>query len=77
MQSLTPLQRQRLIVGRTQAEVAKVGRCSQPAVGQYESGEAIPRPSKISDLAAAYRLTPEAFVDLIDATLRHAHKPAS
>lgn len=70
---LTPLERQRLIVGKTQAEVAHLARLSQPAIGRYETGEAKPRPSKIADYAAALRLDPAALVDLIDATLAHCH----
>lgn len=74
--TITPLHRQRLIVGRTQKQVAKLAGISQPSIGLYEAGEAIPRPSKIANLAAALGRTPDQLIDLIDATLRQTHQPS-
>jgi transcriptional regulator with XRE-family HTH domain len=71
-EALSPLHRHRLIVGLTQADIAMRARVSRAAVGQYEAGDNRPHPHRMADLAAAYRLSPAEFVDLLT-----GHHPCS
>lgn len=65
---ITPIQRRRMVIGKTQTDVAKDARMTKAAVSLIENGKRIPHPRRVRDLAFALQLQPEQLVDLIAAT---------
>lgn len=65
-QKLPPLTRRRLVLGKTQKEVAKDARVTKAAMSAYENGTRRPHPRRIRDLAFALNLQPQELVDLLD-----------
>jgi transcriptional regulator with XRE-family HTH domain len=62
---MSPLERQRLIIGKTQGQVAADARCTKAAVSAYENRARRPHPKRIRDLAHALQLPIEQLVDLL------------
>lgn len=63
--SISALARRRLVLGKTQTEVAKDARMTTAAVSNYENGTRRPHPRRIRDLAFALGLQPAELVDLL------------
>lgn len=62
---LPPLTRRRLVLGKTQGDVAKDARVTKAAMSAYENGLRRPHPKRIRDLAFALNLQPHELVDLL------------
>ena len=62
---LTPLAKQRLVIGKTQAEMARVIGFTKSAYSQIESGRTRPHPHRVADMARAFGIDVESFVELI------------
>lgn len=61
----SPLRRRRLVLGKTQAQVADDARVTKAAVSAYENGIRTPHPRRIHALAFALQIHPEQLVDLL------------
>lgn len=62
---LVSLIKRRLVLGKTQGEVAKDARVTKAAMSAYENGTRRPHPKRIRDLAFALQLRPDELVELL------------
>jgi transcriptional regulator with XRE-family HTH domain len=62
---MSPLKRRRLVLGLTQAGVAKAARVTTGAVCSWENGEREPKAENIPHLAHALQVSPESLVDML------------
>lgn len=61
---MSPLCKRRLVLGKTQGDIAKEARVTKAAMSLYENGQRCPHPKRIRDLAFALQLQPAELVAL-------------
>lgn len=64
-QPMSPLLKRRLVLGKTQGDIAKEARVTKAAMSLYENGQRRPHPKRIRDLAFALQLQPAELVELL------------
>ena len=65
---MPPLMKRRLVLGKTQGEIAKEARMTKAAMSLIENRKRNPSPRRIRDLAFALQLQPAELVELLSST---------